>query len=350
MKIQSVKAFYPNYKNRGGKTWRAHLWQIIVRVETDSGLVGYGYGGGGKASLPIVNGHFNDLLEGTELNSVADIEAIWDRLYFESIPYGRRGIAMMALSGVDLALWDLLGIAEGKPVAALISNDLKTDIPCYGTGADAEYHAECGFYGTKTPHRWHGQQSDIDGLLEWAELARNVMGPDRQLMVDAYMSWDREFTASMGKELSGFDIYWFEDVTTPDDLEAQSELREAVGEINIAGGEHEFGRRGYEDIARTGALDIWQPDITWCGGITAGIRIVDLAKEHDTPVVPHRGAEIWGLHLIAATACDNLAEWVTGGRKSGRDDPWIDMPEPMDGIINILDAPGFGVTPDESYL
>lgn len=349
MKITSVKAVYPNYRSGGG-AWREHLWQIIVRVETDSGLIGYGYGGGGKASVPIVNGHFNTLLEGTDLNSVEDIERIYDRLYFESIPYGRRGIAMMALSGVDLALWDLLGKAEVKPVAALISDDLKTDIPCYGTGGDAEYHAESGFFGTKTPHRWTGDPADIDRLVTWAESARKLMGPDRQLMVDAYMSWDSKFTESMGRELAPYDIYWFEDVTTPDDLEAQAALRQQVGEINIAGGEHEFGRHGYDDIARVGALDIWQPDITWCGGITAGIRIVDLAQEHGIPVVPHRGAEIWGLHLIAATACDNLAEWVTGGRNTGRDDPWIDLPEPVDGIINISDAPGFGVTPDESYL
>jgi L-rhamnonate dehydratase len=348
MKIQSVKAFYPNYK--GGGAWRSHLWQIVVRVETDVGLIGYGYGGGGEASLPIVNGHFHELLEGTVVNSVEDIDSIWDRLYFESIPYGRKGIAMMALSGVDLALWDLLGKAEGKPVAALISDDLKTDIACYGTGRDAEYHAESGYYGTKTPHRWTGERSDADQLLKWAEVARDVMGPDRQLMVDAYMSWDSEFTESMGKELAGFNIYWFEDVLTPDDLEGQSVLRQVVGDINIAGGEHEFGKRGYEDIARTGALDIWQPDITWCGGITAGIRIVDLAGEHGIPVVPHRGAEIWGLHLIAATACDNLAEWVTGGRNTGRDDPWVGMPEPIEGRINISDAPGFGVTPDESRL
>jgi len=185
MKIQSVKACYPSFR-KGPGSWRSRLWQIVVRVESDSGLIGYGYGGGGEASLPIVNGHFHELLEGSEINSTEDIESIWDRLYFESIPYGRKGIAMMALSGVDLTLWDLLGKAEQKPVAALISDDLKTDIPCYGTGGDPEYHAECGFSGTKTPHRWTGARSDVDRLLKWAEVTRSAMGPDRQLMVDAY--------------------------------------------------------------------------------------------------------------------------------------------------------------------
>ena len=349
MKIRSVKAHYPSCKNVRA-SWRTHLWQIIVRVESDSGLIGYGYGGGGKASLPIVNGHFHELLEGTQINSSEDIESIWDHLYFESIPYGRKGVAMMALSGVDLALWDLLGKAERKPVAGLISDELNTDIPCYGTGPDPEYHAECRFAGTKTPHRWSGARSDVDQLLKWAEIARDVMGSDGKLMVDAYMSWDSVFTESMSRELAAFDIDWFEDVLTPDDLEAQAALRQVIGEINVAGGEHEFSHHGFADIARTGALDIWQPDITWCGGITAGLRIVDLARESGTAVVPHRGGEVWGLHLIAATACDNLAEWVTGPRNADRDDPWLGMPEPAEGHISISDEPGFGVTPNDAYL
>ncbi len=103
MKIESVKAVYPNYRNVGS-SWRTHLWQIVVEVRTDAGVTGYGYGGGGLASLPIVNGHFRELLGGASLDSPEDLFRIWDRLYYESIPYGRKGIAMMALSGVDLAL------------------------------------------------------------------------------------------------------------------------------------------------------------------------------------------------------------------------------------------------------
>ena len=119
MRIESLKAVYPNYENVAS-SWRTHLWQIVVEVRTDVGVVGYGYGGGGLASLPIVNGHFKELLVGKSLNSPEDVMWIWDHLYYESIPYGRKGIAMMALSGVDLALWDALGKAERHPVAELL--------------------------------------------------------------------------------------------------------------------------------------------------------------------------------------------------------------------------------------
>ena len=112
MKITSISAVYPNYRHTA-PSWRTHLWQIVVRVETDTGQTGWGYGGGGKAAVEIVNGHFAEILVGRSVNSISDIAETWDFLYAESIPYGRGGVAIMALSGVDLALHDVLGKAEG---------------------------------------------------------------------------------------------------------------------------------------------------------------------------------------------------------------------------------------------
>ncbi|MYA59745.1 MAG: L-rhamnonate dehydratase, partial [Chloroflexi bacterium] len=116
----------------------------MVEVRTDVGVTGYGYGGGGLASLPIVNGHFNEQISGASLDSPEDVFRIWDRLYYESIPYGRKGIALMALSGVDLALWDALGKAERRPVAELIGGIRKPSIEVYATGPDSEWYAELG--------------------------------------------------------------------------------------------------------------------------------------------------------------------------------------------------------------
>ena len=103
-------------------------------------------------------------------------------------------------------------------------------------------------------------------------------------------------------------------------------------------------------FARAGALDVWQPDITWCGGITAGLRIVKLARQTGTPVVPHRGGEPWGLHLIAGTECEPLAEMVLGKRYAPRDELWLDAPFPRDGRVEVGDAPGFGVRLGEDLL
>ena len=347
MKVKSIKAVYPNYRNVVS-SWRTHLWQIVVEVRTDTGHVGYGYGGGGLASLPIVNGHFSELLAGAALNSSEDVHAIWDRLYYESLPFGRKGIAMMALSGVDLALWDALGKAERRPVAELIGGVRKESMDVYATGPDSEWYAELGVAGQKLTHRWNGTTEDaVTAALD----ARSIMGIDAKIMFDVYMSWDTDVALRMANDLADFDIYWFEDVLTPDDLSELGELRSKVSPINLAGGEHEFGVAGFQEIAHHRSYDIWQPDITWCGGITAGLRICELAALHDVPVVPHRGGEVWGLHLVAANdQCDNLAEMVLGNRGARTDDLWIGNPTLEGGRLSISDEPGFGVELNEAML
>ena len=347
MRIEALKAVYPNYENVVS-SWRTHLWQIVVEVRTDTGVVGYGYGGGGLASLPIVNGHFSALLAGAELNSPEDVYGIWDRLYYESLPYGRKGIAMMALSGVDLALWDALGKAESKPVADLIGGVKKERIDVYATGPDSEWYAELGVAGQKLTHRWAGTTDDA---VASAEKAREVMGDEVKVMFDVYMSWDSDVAVRMASDLADFDIYWFEDVLTPDDVRELGALRPKVSPINLAGGEHEFGVAGFREIGEHGAYDIWQPDITWCGGITAGLRICDLARDVGVPVVPHRGGEVWGLHLIAANdACDDLAEMVVGSRDAATDDLWIGNPVIETGKLSISDEAGFGVQLNDAML
>ena len=348
MKVTSVSAVYPNYEHTV-PSWRTHLWQIVVRIETDTGQIGWGYGGGGKAAVEVVNGHFAEILVGKPLNSLEDISAVWDFLYTESIPYGRKGIAIMALSGVDLALYDAIAKAENKPVARLLSDSIQPRIRCYATGPDTEYYAELGFTAQKIPHRWTGEES-IDQAVDVAEKARNALGSDAEVMFDVYMSWDSEITLKMHKSLKHVGIHWFEDVLTPDDLEQLGELRPKIAPVNMAGGEHEFSSHGFADIARSGAYDIWQPDITWCGGITAGLRITDMAQETGASVVPHRGGEPWGLHLIAASKCDDFAELLPGVRGGAKDNLWIGVPEPVEGYIQTGDAPGFGVSPNSDLL
>ena len=348
MKINSVTAVYPNYKHTV-PSWRTHLWQIVVRVETDTGQTGWGYGGGGKAAIEIVNGHFSEILVGRSVNSLSDISDIWDILYTASIPYGRKGIAIMALSGVDLALYDALGKAEVKPVAKLLDQSNKKRMRCYATGPDTNWYAELGYTAQKMSHRWTGDESIGSGVAV-AENARAAFGPNAEVMFDVYMSWDSEATLKMNDALKHVDIHWFEDVLTPDDLRDLGNLRRKIRPVNMAGGEHEFTAHGFADIARNEAYDIWQPDITWCGGITAGLRIVEMAKAAKVEVVPHRGAEPWGLHLIAASDCEDFAEFLPGVRGAGRDDLWLGAPEPVNGYIEIGGEPGFGVKPNEDLL
>ena len=349
MKITDVKAVFPDYKHVV-PSWRTNFWQIVVRVESNVGVVGFGYGGGGIASVEIINRHLKEYVVGQEVNSVTDIAMIWDMLYNASMPYGRKGLAIMALSGVDLALFDLLGKAESKPVYDLIGGAKREKVFSYATGANSELYHKLGYKAHKFPHRWSGSEADYDTAVETADKTRDMFGPDGMLMIDTYMSWDKPGTIEMAKRLSQFRIYWYEDVLNPDDLVGQAELRSLIGDTILAGGEHEFTHYGFDNIAKTEALGIWQPDITWCGGLTAGIRIVELANKHGIPVSPHRGGEVWGLHLLVATDCADLAEFHSDHIEEKRDMLWLNEPTPNNGYISPTDNPGFGVALNEAML
>lgn len=349
MKITDVKAVYPKYRHLP-PSWRTHFWQIVVRVDTDAGVSGFGYGGGGVAGVAVVNGHLRDLLIGRQIETVEDIQAAYDALYLASLPYGRKGLGVMALSGIDLALYDLLGKARDLPVCALLTDAPKRRIRAYATGEDAERYRQLGYTANKFGHRWTGAAADYDTAARAAEHVRGVFGEDALVMVDVYMSWDAEVTLEMAKRLADYNLYWFEDVLTPDDLDGQAALTDAVKPTLIAGGEHEFTHYGFEQIARAGALDLWQPDITWCGGITEGLRIVEIANRVGAPVAPHRGGEVWGLHLIAGSDCADLAEYHSDHIRAERDVLWLNEPAPIDGYISPTDAPGFGVDLNEVLL
>ena len=245
MKITDVKAVYPNYKHVV-PSWRTNFWQIVVRVETDTGVVGYGYGGGGISGVDIINLHLKELLVGRQVNSTDDIRTIWDDLYFASLPYGRKGLALMALSGIDLALWDLLGKAEGKPVYDLIGGLTKSNIRAYATGEDSERFHELGYTAHKFGHRWTGKDSDYDTAIAKAAEVRQMFGPDAMIMMDVYLSWDADVTLEMHKRLANYNIYWFEDVLTPDHLVEQAEMRPKIKPVLVAGGEHEFSHHGFD--------------------------------------------------------------------------------------------------------
>lgn len=349
MKITDVKAVYPKWPNRAQGTWQSHFWQIVVRIETDAGVTGYGYGGGGEPGVLIINGHLRELLVGRSVDRIEDIQTIWDHLYFKSLPYGRKGIALMALSGVDLALWDLLGKAERKPVYDLLGGLKKNPIRAYATGQDFAQARDHGYTAVKFSHQWQSD-ADYDTAIAYASQARAMFDADTLLMIDCYMSWDIDVTLEMHRLLAEHNIYWFEDVLTPDHLDDLATLRPQLAPVLLAGGEHDFSHHSFADLARTGALDLWQPDLTWCGGLTAGLRILDIARAHHIPVCPHRGGEIWSLHFIAATDCMDLAESHPARWNTPADLLWPDEPQVVDGVFTLLDRPGFGVKLNEAMM
>ena len=149
MRITGLEAVYPKWTPRPGGPWQSYFWQIVVRVETDTGAYGLGYGGGGEPACQVINLHLRELLVGQAVESTSDIRGLWDLMYAKTLPYGRKGIPVMALSGVDLALWDLLGRARGEPVYELLGGLRKPKVRAYATGMDMERYRDMGYTANK---------------------------------------------------------------------------------------------------------------------------------------------------------------------------------------------------------
>lgn len=343
MVITALRTFQPIAKN-SPPDWRTSLGQMAVRIETDAGLVGYGVGGGGAAGRLVIDDVLAPLLIGREPEPV---ESLWEELYFATLPFGRKGIAVMALSGVDLALWDLRAKAQGVSVAALLGGKDGSTVPTYTTVWHEVDHDTASGRGPGGlgPVKLHVGGADpldrLDDVVVRIADARWAIGPARRLMVDAWMKWDVEFTLRVAERIEPLRVEWIEEPLSPDDLAGYERLTRACP-IPIAGGEHEFTAAAFRELIDRRLHAVLQPDVCWVGGLTELVKIYRAARGTGVRVVPHRGAEVWALHAIAALDSDPLAE-------SGR--PWMTwvrgQPVMTNGRINVPLGPGFGVTLEE---
>ena len=334
MIITHVRAVQPE-ADRVPAGWRGTVGQILVRIDADVGLLGCGVGGGGAAGIHVVHTVLREVLMGA---NAEDVEGLWDAMYRHTAAYGRKGIVMMAISGADLALWDLRGKRANKPLVEVLGGT-RMAVPSYRTGArkgleDAlaqGYKAVKFGIGAMDPHR------ELDAIADLFADVRAVVGADIRVMCDASMAWDVEGALRAAERLAEFNLTWLEEPLLPEDFEGYERLmRESP--IPIASGEHEYTARGFETLMQRGLHAIYQPDVCWCGGLTELVKIYELAKRYDVEICPHRGGEVWALHAIAALDPEPLAE-------SGR--PWMtwvrDQPEVIDGKIAPGEGAGFGV-------
>ncbi|MBL8798679.1 MAG: mandelate racemase/muconate lactonizing enzyme family protein [Planctomycetia bacterium] len=342
MKITEVRAVQP-IAAHSPPDWRTSMGQILVAIDTDCGLTGYGVGGGGLAGLHVVRTVLRDLLLG---QSPEPVETRWQALYDATLPFGRKGLAIMALSGVDLALWDLRGKAERLPVARILNPRCEfKPLPTYGTVWDDVPPDAVGQYRAFKLHVGHQPTSDpVSATVGAVERARRVIGPACPLMLDAWMKWDLPTTLAVARQCAHLSLDWIEEPLPVDDLAGYARLRDECP-IPIAGGEHEFTALGFQPLIEQRLHRVLQPDVCWCGGLTELVKIYRLANATRLRVCPHRGAEVWGLHAIAALDPQPLAE-------SGR--PWMTwvggQPEIADGFIQLSDRVGFGVEIVEACL
>lgn len=328
----------------------AQAGALIVEITTDRGVTGYGLGGGGLASALIIDRHLKQFVLGRD---AFEVEKIWDELYAVTSIYGRRGLPIMAISGIDLALWDIVGKAEGKPVYELISNKPRTRFPAYATSGNFSLAVEQGFRGVKMPLPYgvaEGEQGFKKNLKLVLE-ARRQIGPEVELMTDVYLKWDVAYTLRFAQAARPAALKWIEEPIPVDDYDGMARLCREVKDTLIVSGEHEFTRYGFRELLRHKAAKIIQPDISWAGGLSECLKIATLGARDGIPTWPHQGGTPWGLHLIAALPLPAWGEtWGPTGR-AVENELFRRLRPPVTSGDFILDKkPGFGVELDQALL
>lgn len=322
------------------------LGSILVEIETEDGATGMATGTGGVPAAWLIRHHFSRFLLGQDARNV---NLIWDQMYRASLPYGRKGMTVMAISAVDLALWDLNGKVRAEPVFNLIGGLSRDEISFYCTGPDAEAIKRLGFWGAKVPLP-HGPLDGRDGLrknVDFLAEHRRKIGPDFPLMVDCYMALTVPYAIELAEACRHLDINWWEEVLSPEDVEGYRQIKQAHPTLKWTTGEHEYTRYGFRKLIEDRTIDILQPDVMWVGGMTELLRIAAHAAAYDIPVIPH-GSGPYSYHFIASQPGAPLCEYVATSADGQAILPVFgdlfqgeDVPE--NGKLKLTGSAGFGM-------
>jgi len=310
-------------------------------------VYGFGCSVGGEPACYIIEQHLSRFVEGQDPR---DVELMWDQMWRATMPYGRKGVTIHAISAVDLAIWDALGKLRNEPVYALIGGKTKKKLPIYCTTSRPDLAKQLGFVGTKIPLPF-GPADGVEGFkknVETIKKARESIGPDFPLMIDCYMALTVPYAIKLIRAIEPYNVTWFEEFLPPDDYEGYAEVKRAVGDkILLTTGEHEYTRYGFRQLISRQCVDILQPDVNWVGGLTEARRIVAMAAAYDIPVIPH-GSSVFSYHLQTAFTNCPMGEFLNMSPNADKIVPvfgnlFKDEPLPKDGYIELSEKPGWGV-------
>ena len=342
--------------------FRFHGW-LIVEIFTDAGHVGIGEAAlSPRLAKSCIDLYLTPLLIGAD---PFDVEFLWQLMYRRTMAFGRKGVGMTAISAVDIALWDILGKAAGQPVFKLLGGRTKPEIPVYASrlysqpldelAAETQKYKDEGYRFMKMRFGW-GPADGPSGMqhnIALLRTIRDVVGDDVDVMADAYMGWDLDYTRRMLPLLEPFHLRWLEEPVIPDDMHGYAELKK-LGRVPIAGGEHGFTQYEFRDMLEMRAVDVIQFDTNRVGGITQARKISALAESFAVPVVPHAG-QMHNYHVVMASLNSPMAEYFPPvDVEVGNELFWyIFNGEPVakNGAINLRDdLPGLGLTINEAGL
>lgn len=343
-------------------TFTFHSW-LICEIFTDNGFVGIGNAAlAPRVTKEVIDHYLAPLIIGAD---PWDTELLWQHMYRRTMAFGRKGIGMVAISAIDIALWDLLGKSAKQPVFRLLGGRTKPRIPVYASrlyslplnelaAEAARYKAE-GFKAMKLRFGW-GPVDGAAGMQRNLELVRTVretIGDEIDLMADAYMGWNLDYAKRMIPLLEKYNLRWLEEAVLPDNIHDYAELKKH-GRIPISGGEHEFTLAGFREMIEARAVDVIQFDTNRVGGISQARKIAALAEAHQIPVIPHAG-QMHNYHIVMASLNSPMAEFFPAvDVEVGNELFWYCFrgePQPANGYIDLDDElPGLGLTVDEEKL
>lgn len=341
-------------------------WACLVEIACEGGIAGWGECLGPalpnaalvQAMAPLVIGR-----------DARDIEPIWAEVYNQFRDQGQRGATMTAQSGLDIALWDAVGKHYGEPVWRLMGGAFRLDIPAYATGGfrqvgrdrvaalveEVSAYAAQGFGATKIKIG-HGFGDDLASIAA----VRRAIGPDMRLMIDANHGFDALEAAALGRAAAAHDVEWFEEPVAPEHLDAYGEVRRSQP-IPVAGGETWHGRSAFAQALAAKAVDVLQPDVCGCGGITEMRKIVAMAETAGVRVVPH----VWGTAVAMAASLHVIATIPDQPRRHRPRAPWFEFDQTphayrqeiatrpiacANGVVRPPEGPGLGVEIDRAVL
>jgi len=338
---------------------------LVVRIETDAGITGVGevtsqsYVCKACFEAPRSAARRHGLTSILIGEDPLDPQRLWEKMYYETNRFGRRGAAIHAISGADIALWDIEGKAEGKPVYELLGGAHRTTVRAYAsvlfgdtpddTAALAREFVELGLTAAKFGWGPFGKDPKTD--LAHVKAARDVLGDDRDLMVDAGHAWDLPTAIERAELLAPLGIAWLEEPLAQDDRKGYAELCR-VSPVPIAAGEGDVTHYDFEDLIERG-LHVVQPDVAFCGGLTVCRRVSDMCQTHGRRAVPHcfsTGINLGAsLHWMASVPNGDLVEYCL------RPSPLMrklvkNLPPLVDGRVPVPTGPGLGIELDEDII
>ena len=351
-----------NISADGMSTFKFLSW-LVVEVETSDGHIGLGNAAlSPKPCKSVVDNYLKPAIIGED---IWDYEHIWQKMYRQTLAWGRKGVGMTAISAVDIAIWDALGKVAKKPVYNLLGGKTKAKLPCYASklynqpldelAKEAKEYLDQGFKAMKLRFGW-GPKDGASGMnknIELIKTVRSVVGDDIDLMADVYMGWTFEYAKRMMRLVDNENLRWLEEPVIADDIDGYAELR-ASCRTPISGGEHEYTLYGFRQLLEKRAVDVVQFDTNRVGGITQAHKICALAEAFQIPVIPHAG-QVHNFHIsmssINAPIVEYFPFWPV---EIGNELFWYIFdgePQAKNGFIELDEnKPGLGIELSNKYL